>query len=79
MPSGEVRLAVQRAIDKLITRFGTTGEVIGELRAALKALDKAEAPASEVVKGPETAPEPTVADEQAEPPLQPRRGMGRKK
>ena len=38
----EVRIAVQRAIDKLVNRFGKQSDVIGELRAALAALDRHE-------------------------------------
>lgn len=84
----EVRLAVERALSKLIGRFGTTGEVIGELRAALAALDKQEAkqvrePAAAVTEAdiPASADVPSPASEtEAEPPpKKTRRGTGRKK
>lgn len=83
--SDEVRLAVQRALDKLINRFGSTSDVIGELRAALAALDKEEAkggeteaaPAVEVSPPAEPEAEPEVVAEP--PPKKARKGTGRKK
>lgn len=82
--NSEVRLAVERALSKLIGRFGTTSDVIGELRAALAALDKQEAkqgrPASgemEAIPAVEVSPQ---AEPEAEPPpKKTRKGTGRKK
>ena len=84
--SNEVRLAVQRALDKLINRFGSTSEVIGELRAALAALDKEEAKQGRPVAVETEAITPvveevsTAAEPEAEPPpTKTRKGTGRKK
>ena len=75
--SSEVRLAVQRALDKLITRFGNPSEVIGELQAALRVLDREEVPASSthgteaVVSLPEpeaTTSGPAADEPEADPP-----------
>lgn len=85
----EVRIAVQRALDKLVNRFGTTGDVIGELETALALMKKSEAPASEkVVEVPAAEPPPPSKAEpkqvakaepkKAEPRPQTRKGMGRK-
>ncbi len=88
--SQEVKLAVERALAKLIGRFGTTGEVISELRYALKKLDEPEVPASTSGTDATTViveePGPvsgSSAPPEAEPPPdetpKKRRGMGRKK
>lgn len=87
MSDNEVRIAVQRALDKLINRFGQPSEVIGELRAALAAMDKQEAKAAAVETPPaadtktEFREERDKAEAKAEPPPEtPRkRSMGRKK
>jgi len=84
----EVRTAVQRALDKLINRFGNQSEVIEGLRTALRQMDKEEAPASsggteaavveaEADSSPASAPQQKQAVK-AEPPPQTRKGMGRK-
>ncbi len=71
--SDEVRLAVQRALDKLINRFGNQSEVIGELRAALAALDKQEAKQGRPAGGETEAAIPAAVEvsPQAEPEAEP--------
>ena len=82
----EVRLAIDRALDKLINRFGNTSDVIGELRGALAALDKQEAKQEREPVAVETESIPpvveevsTAATEEAEPPPKARKSKGRKK
>ena len=77
----EVRLAVQRAIDKLINRFTPTSEVIGELRAALAALDKQEAKggATEAAIPAVVEVSPPAEPEAEPPPAKAHKGTGRKK
>ena len=84
--SDEVRLAVQRALDKLINRFGNTSDVIGELRGALAAMDKQEAKQVREPVAVETESIPpvveevsTAATEEAKPSPKARKGTGRKK
>jgi hypothetical protein len=83
----EVRLAIDRALSKLLGRFGPPSEVIGELRAALAALDKAEAAGAkesapaQATLIPETAAAEAEEEVEAEPPptKTPRkRSMGKK-
>ena len=62
----EVRLAIDRAIEKLINRFGNTSDVIGELRGALAALDKEEAKAGETKADTPARVEVSPADEEPE-------------
>jgi hypothetical protein len=79
MSDNEVRLAVQRALDKLINRFGNPSEVIGELRAALAALDKQEAKGEAAVSPPPPAPKVEPEAEAEPPPKNSRqRSMGKK-
>ena len=77
----EAKLAVQRALDKLINRFGTTGEVIGELRAALALMDKGNAVPAAIPPPEEPEPEeaPAPSEPEAEPRPSARKSMGRKK
>ena len=85
----EARLAIERAISKLINRFGKESDVIGELRAALAAIDKKEAkqvrePVAVETEAavPAVAEVSTAASPEAEPPPEtPARRMygGRKK
>jgi hypothetical protein len=88
----EVRLAVQRAIDKLVNRFGTTSDVISELEYALKALKKLSPIAKAVEPESATASSGLPSEEgsaaesdltaEAEPPPQTpssRRSTGRKR
>ena len=84
--SDEVRLAIDRAIEKLINRFGNTSDVIGELRGALAAMDKQEAKQEREPVAVETESIPpvveevsTAATEEAEPPPKARKSKGRKK
>ena len=79
MPN-EARLAVERAISKLINRFGTDSEVIGELENAVALLKKTEAVA--VVEPTPPAVEEATATVQPEaepPPKKTHTGYGRKK
>lgn len=60
----EVRLAVQRALDKLINRFGNPNDVIRELRRALDLIDAGTGQGSEASTG--TPPTPI---QEASPPV----------
>ncbi len=68
--SQEVRLAVQRALDKLINRFGSQADVIAELRNALALMDKtgdatdSAKPAAESVATPVQRDEPETTTEE---------------
>lgn len=70
----EVRLAVERALSKLITRFGSRGDVIAELEHALALLKKqegSEVPASttppQETEAPPAAVAPPVSESEEKP------------